>query len=286
MELIKIGQMARKTGVSEQTLRLYDKMGLLSPKCTDPVSGYRYYDTSQYAWIDTIQYMKALGMQLKDIKAQLDHADLNYMKSILSHQLEWLDREQARIESQRYAIENALASYALYDNSPPVGVIVLQQQPERLFVYKGGKEEIYSNKTAAQYNIQLHEMWDYLKGSDITDYSLCNVGTIVRGFGLTVNHLTSHEIITFIDKKHEGLHNVELYPAGIYLTIYCDRYDDEYLFAEKMLQEIREKQYTICGDYICEELTILPSFNEDHRNVFFRLQIPVKSDHRPFPSVK
>ncbi|MCC8152573.1 MAG: hypothetical protein LIO96_14335, partial [Lachnospiraceae bacterium] len=90
----------------------------------------------------------------------------------------------------------------------------------------------------------------------------------VRGFGLTVNRLTSHEIITFIDKKHEGLQNVELYPAGIYLTIYCDQYDDEYLYAGKMLEEIQEKQYTICGDYICEELTILPSFNEDHRNVF------------------
>ena len=56
-----IGQMARMNHISEQTLRLYDREGLLSPLGRDEKNGYRYYDIRQSAQLDMIQYMKALG---------------------------------------------------------------------------------------------------------------------------------------------------------------------------------------------------------------------------------
>ena len=40
---LSIGQMARINHISIQTLRLYDKMGLLKPVAVDAGSGYRYY---------------------------------------------------------------------------------------------------------------------------------------------------------------------------------------------------------------------------------------------------
>ena len=44
MKELSIGQMARLNGLSEQTLRLYDKAGLFSPMYRDAENGYRYYD--------------------------------------------------------------------------------------------------------------------------------------------------------------------------------------------------------------------------------------------------
>ena len=41
LQKLSIGQMAELNHVSEQTLRLYDKEGLLVPRCVDPVTGYR-----------------------------------------------------------------------------------------------------------------------------------------------------------------------------------------------------------------------------------------------------
>ena len=44
---LSIGQMARINHISIQTLRLYDKMGLLKPVAVDAGSGYRYYSILQ-----------------------------------------------------------------------------------------------------------------------------------------------------------------------------------------------------------------------------------------------
>ena len=41
MKELSIGQMARLNGLSEQTLRLYDKAGLFSPMYRDAENGYR-----------------------------------------------------------------------------------------------------------------------------------------------------------------------------------------------------------------------------------------------------
>ena len=73
MQWLTIGQMAKLNQVSEQTLRLYDKKGLLSPCKRGDDNQYRYYDIKQSAILDMIQYMKSLGMNLRDIKTQLDN---------------------------------------------------------------------------------------------------------------------------------------------------------------------------------------------------------------------
>ena len=39
LQKLSIGQMAELNHVSEQTLRLYGKEGLLVPRCVDPVTG-------------------------------------------------------------------------------------------------------------------------------------------------------------------------------------------------------------------------------------------------------
>ncbi len=42
-------------------------MGLLKPCYVDEQTHYRYYDIKQNARLDMIQYMKELGMELKEI---------------------------------------------------------------------------------------------------------------------------------------------------------------------------------------------------------------------------
>ena len=69
---LSIGDMARLNKTTIPTLRFYDELGLLKPYYTDPDSRYRYYDIKQNARLDMIQYMKELGMELREIKEVLD----------------------------------------------------------------------------------------------------------------------------------------------------------------------------------------------------------------------
>ena len=62
MQWLTSGQMAKLNQMSEQTLRLYDKKGLLSPSKRGEDNQYRSYDIKQSAVLDKIQYRKSLGL--------------------------------------------------------------------------------------------------------------------------------------------------------------------------------------------------------------------------------
>ncbi|MEG2002869.1 MAG: MerR family transcriptional regulator, partial [Clostridia bacterium] len=83
MQYLTIGQMAEANKISAQTLRLYDKMGLFCPTHRDDENGYRYYDIRQNARLDLIQYLKSMGLPLKEIKKQLDSENIDNITTLL-----------------------------------------------------------------------------------------------------------------------------------------------------------------------------------------------------------
>ena len=80
---LTIGEMAALNHISEQTLRLYDREELLVPLHRDEKTGYRYYDIRQSARLDMIQYMKALGMSLKEIRLYLHNWNAGRLRRLL-----------------------------------------------------------------------------------------------------------------------------------------------------------------------------------------------------------
>ncbi|BCE12738.1 hypothetical protein RSC3_00094 [Bacillus paralicheniformis] len=64
--MLTIGQLAKRTGVSIRTLRYYDKIGLLIP--TDyKEGGHRLYSLDELSRLQQIQSLKFIGFSLKDI---------------------------------------------------------------------------------------------------------------------------------------------------------------------------------------------------------------------------
>ena len=45
--------------------------------------------------------------------------------------------------------------------------------------------------------------------------------------------------------------------------------------AQKLFHYIEDKGYDIVGDYICEVVVELPIFENNERNMFVKLQIPI-----------
>ena len=62
MELMTIGDFAARTRLSAKALRLYDRLGLLRPAQTDPVSGYRRYSADQVEAARLVGLLRRLGM--------------------------------------------------------------------------------------------------------------------------------------------------------------------------------------------------------------------------------
>src|SRR6266540_3219671 len=66
-ELWKVGDLARRTGLSIRTLHYYDEIGLLSPSHRTG-SGHRLYDVDDVARLQRILSLRQLGFSLEEVK--------------------------------------------------------------------------------------------------------------------------------------------------------------------------------------------------------------------------
>ena len=66
-----VHEISKQTGVSILALHYYDSIGLLRPSRVSE-SGYRLYDDSALARLQTILLFKALGFPLKEIRRILE----------------------------------------------------------------------------------------------------------------------------------------------------------------------------------------------------------------------
>jgi len=68
---MRIGEIARQTNVSIQTLRFYERKGFLPPPARS-AAGYRVYNAADLRRVQFITQSQRLGFPLKEIKELLD----------------------------------------------------------------------------------------------------------------------------------------------------------------------------------------------------------------------
>lgn len=272
---LTIGQMAKLNNISEQTLRLYDKLDLLTPHERDSSSGYRLYDIRQCAQLDMIQYMKSLGMNLKDIKKQMDHMYIPEIKNILCQKKSQIDQDIHEMKFQKRAVERTLESLERYECAPPKEKILLEYIGNRQMYYIDSKINIYDYGIDTYEKI-LRELKESLMANHLPQIYFCNAGSILRKENLIKHQFISTEVFVFVDRDFVKEELITTIPANNYLCIYCDSFSKEKEYAQRLLAEIDSKGYSICGDYICEVIAELPIIHKNERGMYLRLQIPIK----------
>lgn len=109
-EQMTIGQLAKESGTDSQTIRFYERSGLLSmPKRTE--SNYRIYNHGAAERLRFIKRAKEIGFSLNDIKVLLDMADGRARRC--ASVKKFAETRLARIRSQisdLKAMERTLAS--------------------------------------------------------------------------------------------------------------------------------------------------------------------------------
>ena len=71
-ELYTIGEVSKLIGISSQTLRYYDKIGVVKPAFVNEATGYRRYTYDQINYIDRIKYLQDFGLSLDEIRSSLE----------------------------------------------------------------------------------------------------------------------------------------------------------------------------------------------------------------------
>ena len=274
LQKLSIGQMAELNHVSEQTLRLYDKEGLLVPRCVDPVTGYRYYHIIQSAKLDLIQNMKIYGMTLRQIRSFLDSNDPAALREMLSEQADSIEERIRQLRRSQSAITRTLDNYRRYEAMPRNGEIFLEYIPERR-IFRYNCDVNYFDQDESGYEYMLRQMKTNLVANNMPLSYFTNIGTIIRREHLVPDALFSNEVFLFVDED-DSSQAMETLPAASYLCLCSDEFSMEAANVRRLLDYVQTRGCEIAGDYICEVVVDFPMLDFDRRRMFYKAQIPVR----------
>lgn len=112
MAELKIGQVAARVGVGIDTVRYYEKLGLL-PAAPRRASGYRVFDESTVERIRVIKQLQDLGLALQEIDAMLratgEHATCAHESDRIRAALARTEAKIAALAAVQAKLHDALA---------------------------------------------------------------------------------------------------------------------------------------------------------------------------------
>ncbi len=71
-----VSEAARAARTTSETLRHYDRIGLVKPGKKDEWTNYRYYTAQDIVRLNTVRALQAMDLPLREIKRVLEYNDL------------------------------------------------------------------------------------------------------------------------------------------------------------------------------------------------------------------
>lgn len=264
---IMTGEMAKLHNVSKETLRYYHKIGLLIPEHIDD-KGYRYYSLEQFAYLDSILFLRELGFSIEEIQDYFKKRNLDSVLQILKEREKELIEQITLLQEKQGVISQKIKTLEKYRHEEQ-GVCTVKYLPKRYI----------ARKMIAHYS----GIKDFEFGLKGLTHSIEDALSLFRGFigvALEQNHVKEKYfeqwdsvIVVFNEKINDA---IEILEGGNYASItYRGNYEQGLPYYKKLLKWIVEHNFKMNGE--CLLLTISDSaFSSDPKDYMIEIQIKVK----------
>lgn len=113
---MKIGELARRSGLSGHTIRYYERIGLL-PRATRDRSNQRDYDAAILTWIEFLGRLKTTGMPIREmlVYARLRAVGAPTMderRALLERHRVGVRRRVSELQAALLVLDEKIAGYA------------------------------------------------------------------------------------------------------------------------------------------------------------------------------
>lgn len=246
MKSLKIGEISQTYGIGIDSLRYYEKIGLLRPKRTE--SNYREYDYFDLWRLNIIKELKDLNFSLQKIKKYLDNRNLETTKNLMIEEIRAIDYQIESLSALKQTLSKKLdfiSNFILEESHIEVSV----------------KTEAQRNCILFSKNIEHITQIDYyfrklqIKTKDsiplIGKKSLCIFMPIDK---LDEENFYSQVFTAFPDNMHDN-HRFDFFlPAGLYLSVFyigphylSNKYTRVLVdYAQENNYDITSKPFEIC----------------------------------------
>jgi DNA-binding transcriptional MerR regulator len=111
-DLLTVGVVARRTGLTARALRHYDRVGLLRPALVDGATGYRLYRPGQVAEARLVQLLRSLDLPLDQVRTAVagwKDGDASVVSEVISRHRGHLDARVTRLRGALHRIDHLLS---------------------------------------------------------------------------------------------------------------------------------------------------------------------------------
>ena len=121
---LTVQEMAAATGLSGDTLRYYEKIGLIDP-VERAANGHRRYSQADVIWVEFLMRLRATGMSIQQMQRYADlrrqgEATVTERRQLLEAHYAEVEKHIREYEQLRTFIGEKIATYRQMENTPHV----------------------------------------------------------------------------------------------------------------------------------------------------------------------
>ena len=269
-EFFSIGEVSKLFDINKKTLRYYDEIDLFKPSFVNKENKYRYYTLDQFQHLETIKYLKELGLSLEKIKHHLNNINSQEVINSLQAQDEFIDQKISELQLIKHKINNKIEQIKNSTRSDLINVI-----REVDFEERQAARLRHSIKTDYDIELSLRKLIKMSDNKIFLTYGLVGI-SIAREDLVNRVYDEYKSIFVMIEEKKYDKKLIKIFPKGTYICIrFNGIHKDAPPYYEKLVNYINEQGYEILDDSLEIELTD-PSLSISDEEVVMELQILVK----------
>ena len=264
---------AKLRRVTSETLRYYDRIGLLKPIYVDPDTNYRYYSIRQYEKLGTIIELRQLGMTIKAIEEYFTDRTLEKSVSLLSSYHDSLKKELEEKKLQEKILRRKLRFVKELYPLAPTNTVHKKHFPQRYMitlneVAGGPKEHAYAFTRLERHLDEIAPILASDRVGVYTDETLLIPSE---------KYIPAYPML-FVEKEVAPPEYLQTIPEGNYLCMYYHggRLEIYHPSFEIIKNYIKEHDYDICG-HIFQIYKIDVTLTSVQEETLMEIQIPVKN---------
>ena len=130
-----VGEVAKTVHTTTETLRHYDRIGLVKPSKKDEWTNYRYYTEQDIVRLNTVRALQLMDLSLQEIKKILEYDDLEKIVDFLVQAEKKADEKIATLQYSKSKIQLAKADYERKLQSHKIQMVHLSMRSRNVLFY-------------------------------------------------------------------------------------------------------------------------------------------------------
>lgn len=269
--ILSITDLAKLKNITSETLRHYDRIGLLKP--VEVIKGgRRMYSIRQYEKLGTILELKEMGMSLKEIQEYMNNRNVKKSTEILERYQQRLEAKVRELEDINETLKQKIEFLHSLEELPQEEEIFEENFPVRYAVSFGERAGDREEHALAFVRLENH-----IK-EKIPVIASDRVGVFSDE---RILHTSSSLIpaipMMLVSRENGEKEFLKRIPEGKYVCMYyrngtLEKYDPSF---EKLKKYLYEKKYQING-MILQFYKIDVTLTSDRWETLLEIQVPVK----------